>query len=123
MLKSKIRAKSSSVALTPTPALFDILQALDSLLDRSDLTLPSYVVLTSGSEGHPGDGIHAPTSRHYTGEALDIRTKNFVSLEAAKGFYKALQTALGPAFYVAFEFVGTPNAHIHVQPSRGTMYV
>ncbi len=30
-------------------------------------------VITSGSEGHRGDGVHLPTSLHYDGAALDIR--------------------------------------------------
>jgi hypothetical protein len=30
-------------------------------------------VVTSGSEGYSGDGVHATTSQHYTGTALDVR--------------------------------------------------
>jgi hypothetical protein len=30
-------------------------------------------VITSGREGYSGDGVHAPTSQHYTGTALDVR--------------------------------------------------
>jgi hypothetical protein len=30
-------------------------------------------VITSGSEGYSGDGVHKPNSLHYDGAALDIR--------------------------------------------------
>jgi hypothetical protein len=30
-------------------------------------------VVTSGSEGYSGDGVHAATSQHYKGTALDLR--------------------------------------------------
>lgn len=30
-------------------------------------------VITSGREGHPGDGVHKPNSLHYDGQAMDVR--------------------------------------------------
>ena len=121
-MPNRIRAKSSAVRLTPTPALFDILQALYRLLDRTDLILPSRLVITSGSEGHPGDGVHSRTSRHYSGEALDIRTHNFDSPVSRHVFASTLQATLGPQFTVLLEAEGTPREHVHIQPIKGSVY-
>jgi hypothetical protein len=30
-------------------------------------------IITSGSEGYSGDGVHATTSQHYKGSAIDVR--------------------------------------------------
>jgi hypothetical protein len=30
-------------------------------------------IVTSGAEGYSGDGVHASTSQHYQGTALDVR--------------------------------------------------
>ena len=65
------------------------------------------VVITSGT-----DGVHKPTSRHYKGEAVDIRTSNL-----PKTFQKLLSAALGPRFTVLDE-----GDHLHVQPRKGTTY-
>jgi hypothetical protein len=100
----------------------DILDALYALIHRFDLVLPSELVITSGSEGGPQDHVHAPSSRHYTGEAIDIRTHNFPSRLAATEFYSALKRQLGHDFTVLFEFPGAPSEHIHVQPAKGTIY-
>lgn len=67
------------------------------------------VVITAGS-----DGKHAVGSRHYVGEALDIRKWNIKDVPA---FIKLLQKALGPKFSVLEE-----SDHIHVQVRKGGRY-
>ncbi len=67
------------------------------------------VMITSGSEGQ-----HAPTSRHYSGEAIDIRTRNLKSPEA---FRKLYEVALGPKFRVLNE-----GDHLHAQVKKGGYY-
>jgi hypothetical protein len=56
------RTKDASVRL-PGGIMADV-EALASA--RGD-------VITGGSEGYSGDGVHASTSQHYTGTALDVR--------------------------------------------------
>lgn len=57
------RVKDASVELPRSPEIAAALAVAD---DRGDL-------VTSGQEGFPGDGVHAPTSQHYKGTALDLR--------------------------------------------------
>ena len=73
------------------------------------LTYAGEVVITSGT-----DGVHKPNSRHYKGEAVDIRTAN---LPDPGAFQKLLSDALGQQFTVLDE-----GDHLHVQPRKGTTY-
>ena len=60
---------------------------LDGLRSEMSLVLPvvayAYAsfgqdcIITSGTEGDPSDGVHSALSKHYTGEALDFRTRMF----------------------------------------------
>ena len=78
---------------------------------------PDVLVVTAGS-----DGQHKQGSRHYTGEAIDVRSKSFVNLEAKERFREAYEMALGPHFRVLFENVGTNSEHFHAQVARGRVY-
>ena len=80
-------------------------------------TEPPVFVVTAGS-----DGQHMEDSRHYTGEAIDVRSKNFPTLEAKERFREAYEMALGPKFRVLFESVGTNQEHFHAQVRRGGAY-
>lgn len=92
------------------PALVRILLALARLADRY------CIVITAGS-----DGQHLPSSRHYTLEAVDLRTKHYTEGQRAS-FLAALERELGPDFTVLLEGEGTENEHAHVQPRKGTVY-
>ncbi len=67
------------------------------------------VVITSGT-----DGAHAVNSRHYKGEAIDIRTSN---LPAPESFRKVYETRLGSKFRVLNE-----GDHLHAQVKKGGSY-
>lgn len=67
------------------------------------------LVITSGS-----DGAHSPTSRHYRGEAVDLRTRN---MRDPKAVQRALMAALGPKFSVLDE-----GDHLHIQVRKGGRY-
>ena len=94
-----------------TPALLRILRAAWTVAQDCD------VVITSAN-----DATHSETSRHYTNEALDFRVHHLPTDDARRGFVAALRAELGPAFTVLYESPGTPNAHVHVQPRKGTTY-
>lgn len=72
------------------------------------------LVITSAN-----DSVHSKNSRHYTNEAIDIRTHN---LKNPVETQKMLKSKLGLKFTVLYESPGTPNAHIHIQPAKGTEY-
>lgn len=55
------------------------------------------------------DGRHMAGSKHYTGEAIDLRTHYFNALEKAD-VLQCLQHALGPDFDVVLE-----SDHLHVE--------
>lgn len=66
--------------------------------------LNATVVVTSGS-----DGKHKEQSKHYTHEALDLRTKN-LSVSDRDALLVALRRRLGNSYDVVLE-----EDHIHVE--------
>lgn len=73
------------------------------------LDYPGELVITSGS-----DGTHDPNSRHYRGEAVDIRTSNLANPSDVR---RLLLAALGPKFSVIDE-----GNHLHIQVKKGGRY-
>ena len=59
------------------------------------------------------DGKHSETSLHYSGNALDWRTKDFYGDKQALVY--AIKDALGSNFDVVLEALGTDNEHIHTE--------
>lgn len=107
--KSSVRLKGL------TPSLLRILRGVYAVA-ATCADVPD-VVITSIN-----DSTHGPTSRHYTDEAVDLRVHNFPTDAARHRFAAALRAELGPVFTVLYEAPGTPNAHMHVQPKKGTTY-
>lgn len=71
---------------------------------------PQRLVVTSGNEGHEGDGVHMDESEHYPDQgcdALDLRIWNLPDPAAAA---RELQERLGPVYDVVLE-----STHIHVE--------
>ena len=68
------------------------------------------VTITSGT-----DGSHRSNSKHYSGEALDIRTKNFPTRRAKQEFITAVLLRLGPDYEMFLESEGKPQEHVHVE--------
>jgi hypothetical protein len=99
-----------------TRGLVRILGAVVVVAERTPL---QQVVITSVN-----DGRHSlrPRSRHYTNEALDIRSKSFLTSESRQRFLRQLRRALGSSFWLDYEGHGTANAHFHVQVKKGHQY-
>lgn len=93
-----------------TPAMRRILEVVWEVNDTHKYNF----VITSAN-----DSLHKKNSRHYTNEAIDLRTHNLKNPEEAQ---KMLQSKLGPKFTVLYESPGTANAHLHLQPKSGTTY-
>lgn len=55
------------------------------------------------------DGKHKPKSKHYSGNALDFRTKNFTKAQQ-KMFAVAMKESLGDSFDVILE-----KNHLHIE--------
>lgn len=92
-----------------TPALLRILRGVYAVHPKC--------VITSAN-----DSTHSPNSRHYTNEAIDLRTKDLPTEKAKRDLVARLRAELGPAFTVLYENPGGDNQHIHIQPKRGTTY-
>lgn len=73
-------------------------------------TLPHDVVITSGN-----DSKHMKGSKHYTNEAVDIRSKNFPSKAAKRIFISAVLLRLGPGYEMFLESEGRVNEHFHCE--------
>jgi|SRR3990167_11011318 len=98
-----------------TPAMMTLLNALYAADLGKVEGQPEDLVITSANDSTHGDG-----SRHYTDEALDVRSKTFATEQAKDAFRANLTKQLGPKFTVLYEGKGTPNQHFHCQPKKGT---
>lgn len=74
------------------------------------IQIPPEVVITSVS-----DGVHSKNSRHYFGEAVDVRSKNFPSKAAKILFLKRVLNRLGENYQGFLEAEGTSNEHFHFE--------
>ena len=71
------------------------------------------------------DGKHLPNSRHYKGEAIDLRSKNFTAttkLQFQREFENYLNKQGVTSYSILLEDLGTENEHFHVQVSYGTKF-
>lgn len=59
------------------------------------------------------DGVHSNVSLHFSGNAVDIRTKNYPDNKHV--LRDNIKIALGDNFDVVFEAEGTDNEHLHVE--------
>jgi hypothetical protein len=98
-----------------TPAIATILDNAEVLMNRYSW-IPELVITSCN------DSNHAVNSRHYKDEALDIRSKNFNTIEDKVMFKNALQEELGGKFTVLLESLGTDNEHFHVQVKKDETY-
>jgi hypothetical protein len=99
-----------------TPALLHILGVVERL-SRTVFGLPEEgLVITSGS-----DGTHMAGSKHYTGEAIDLRTKTF-GPTLRNNLIAALSAELGPRFTVLLEHADEAQEHVHIQVRKGRRF-
>jgi hypothetical protein len=68
------------------------------------------LVITSGS-----DGTHGEKSKHYAGNAVDLRTKTLPGKEIERAVASELQEALGREYLVILE---TDHIHVQYEPKR-----
>jgi hypothetical protein len=101
---------------TITPALLHMLGVVERL-SRSLFGLPAEgLVITSGS-----DSTHMAGSKHYTGEAIDLRSKT-LNQTSKSGLIGTLRAELGSQFTVLLEHDGQPNEHVHIQVKKGRRF-
>jgi hypothetical protein len=96
-----------------------LVRIVGAVLLVAERTRMKAIVITSAN-----DGKHSqrPRSRHYTNEALDIRSRSFRHASTRTRFLERLRRELGPGFWLDYERPGKPNEHFHVQVRKGTTY-
>jgi len=75
----------------------------------NELTIPLDTTITSGN-----DSEHMTGSKHYTGDALDFRTKHLAPPQRAK-WMSVIARRLGPNYQLILEDAGKPNEHLHIE--------
>jgi len=61
------------------------------------------------------NGKHMVGSKHYIGNAIDLRSKNFPTLEAKQDFLKKVLARLGPGYEGFLEDGKQLNEHFHFE--------
>lgn len=113
-----------------TPSLVWMLYALEEFHRGYTGPQPDEIVITSVN-----DSRHMPGSKHYTDEALDIRSKNFPNQIAKQQFRKAFESFLNNhpiltsytpervnKFRVILESEMGVNEHFHAQVRKGASF-
>jgi hypothetical protein len=114
-----IYTKSNAVIFTElTPGLAFILYGLEKFHRQKKVNQPDNLWITSIADFKG----HVVGSRHYTNEAVDVRSKNFNSREDKRIFRAELEMFLGPFFRVLLENEGGDNEHFHIQVKKGLKY-
>lgn len=67
------------------------------------------ITVTSGN-----DSVHMKNSKHYSNEALDLRTKDMTK-KTKRAFMDNLQDRLGPRYQLILESEGKVNEHLHCE--------
>lgn len=96
----KVKGTVQPKILMMMAAIANVAQNLDEPVD---------VLVTSGN-----DSKHMVGSKHYTYEALDIRSKNFPSAIAKQHFMNAVLKRLGSGYQMILESEGQANEHMHL---------
>lgn len=87
------------------------------VIDKIYIANGAQLTITSGTEGHAGDGVHTVNSLHYTGYAFDCRIWVFknqmhgqTDMAKVNAVAKQIREALGRDYDVLVEL-----DHIHVE--------
>lgn len=101
-----IRLKAGVSIAALRPQMLVVLQVADAVYAKHGVDC----VVTSGDEG-----THSRGSRHYSGDAVDLRTRTLGAGDRSQVRFE-LAEALGDAFDVVLE--GT-HIHVEYQPKGG----
>lgn len=108
-----------------TPALLFMIGHLNKIM--SDIpSIPDLMITSVNDSGHSIN----PQSRHYTDEAIDVRTHNFTDTMQKMTFLNQITSRMNTdpealvanCFWGQIEDLNTPNEHCHLQVTMGKHY-
>ena len=105
-----IRFKSEVKLDFTSPAICHILYNLSKVSKINDVDL----TITSGNDST----AHARDSKHYTNQAMDVRSHDFEP-NMKTLIFEEIKKELGSRFFVDLENEGGPNEHFHIQVRKG----
>lgn len=125
MAKRYVQFDSSCRFVQYTDALEHMLHHLNKMMSEIP-SIPQIMVTSVNDKGHS----KVPLSRHYTNEAIDIRTHNFTDALQKYTFLNQYLARLNKdpeaikadCFWGQLEDPGVQNEHIHVQVAMGKKY-
>lgn len=106
-----------------TDALAWMFYTLTDIEKLSGYGFPELIVVTSVN-----DSTHSKNSKHYTNQAIDIRSHNFPNSKAKEMFRSLLEQHLNnhprlpKRFRVLIEDEGKDNEHFHCQVAKGKQF-
>lgn len=100
------------------PAMVHMLTVLRVASEAHQEVPDKTLVITSAN-----DSTHAQGSRHYSNEALDVRSKSFKTGADKHSFRSKLAADLGEQFTVLLEGEGEAQEHFHIQVRKGHVFV
>lgn len=106
-----IKRKPNVILDESAPVIRRILGVLE-MHDWSKYT--NELVITSGN-----DSVHSKFSKHYSDQAMDVRSKACHCDADKTKMQGELQSILGPQFTVLLENFNGMNEHFHIQLKKG----
>ncbi len=88
------------------PEIYRLFEGLEAIFARHKIDC----VITSAI-----DGKHSTGSLHYSGYAIDIRSKSLPSAAKKQAVLKEIQALCGPGYDVLLEHLGGENEHFHLE--------
>lgn len=106
-----VQIKSAAVNLSNLRPEMDSALVVAANISREMFGSDYIITVTSGNDSDE----HCQNSAHYSGAAVDLRTKDISNTAMRRDFAERLQESLGNRFKVLFESQGQANEHLHVQ--------
>lgn len=117
VFKENVRIKEFSASLEW------MLHCLFELVRNRPSFVPVSVMVTSIN-----DSVHSSASKHYTDDAIDVRSHNFLSQQDKQNFLSLYINMLNSHpmlrdhFWGFLEDPGTENEHFHIQVKKGLSF-
>jgi len=104
--RASYRRASMGMIVTLSPEILRVETQIEDTFTAEGVDL----VFTSGV-----DGKHGYRSKHYRGDAVDVRSKHLRLLPTKLKVLNSIREILGTSYDVILEDEGQPNEHYHIE--------